>query len=833
MTGSRSMPDVARAALALAGAGVTLGVVALTGTITAPILALTLSASAASYASYLLRKDTDPKRDLTGRLLVGPVAPRRWVLGRARTGGHLLWYDEFYKPNSRHNLRRAWMVMAISEGEIDAIEKVYIDGREVRVIPDATGTTFVPHPSGWTSAISDLRARKTALGCDEPGGSLDPKIAEACADLDAEIADLGAEDEFAWYLTDDDGNQLPAFRITVDKGGSGKSDADRRALGETTHSNDPDGIPAALPNWTANHKLDGVAWALVELLAWDNGEDKRSSWNSIPVVEFLVKGIKPGGTWTENAASLAAWYLKERVGLTDDDLDGVAAAETVCGATITVPNVAEGTTTGLITAQQVLELLYGTDQSQWPATEVRTKVLAEWNSRFAGSQNARPRYYFNGVITGSQSREELEQQFAQAMVGSLVKSGGKVHFRPGTARTASATISEADIVDSQVSWSTEPPATDLVNATTCRLAQDSGENWNESIPDKVEDTDLVTRDGYFERDIGYLSGVTDRFTAYRIQTLYLRINAPGLRRCALSTNGGANLDHAILVPGDTVTLSVPSEGLSDELYRILDKRVDMSGRVTFSLIEEPSGTWADSLAPLGRFILGRRYSGGRRLNPGRLNITSIGVEWQLKHLAQSQPLPGGAPGTENNPLAGIPSTDERRYSGFSPILHLSVTPDIKRVELEATITNTGVNGTGTVQAHYLVTIPDNTPDNSFTIQTQAEADPLVLDPTVGAVFSPGNSRIDLSAIPWTGTGPADSTARRGPRRRYRLASSDRPEARDLKDYAGDAIAAAGEALVSDGTGWTNEPRVVIYTTENPPSVADYEEGTIVAKQLSS
>lgn len=828
------MPDVARAALALVGAGVTLGVVALTGTITAPILALTLSASAASYASYLLRKGQDAKQDFTGGLLIGPVAPRRWVLGRARTGGHVIWYDEYYKPGSRNTLRRAWMVLAISEGEIDAIEKVYVDGREVNIQADASGTAILPHPSGWASEIASLRARKTALGCDEPSGTLDPKIAEACADLNAEIADLEGENNFDWYLDDGNGNQLPAMRITIDKGGSAKSAADRRALGETTYGNDPDGIPAALPNWTADHKLTGVAWALVELLAWDNGEDKRSSWNSLPVIEFLVKGIKPGGTWTENAATLAEWYFKERVGLTDDDLDGVAAAKTICGATITVPTVAEGTTTGLITAQQVLELLYGDDESQWPATAVRTKVLAEWNARFAGAKNARPRFYYNGVITGNQTREELEGQFAQAMVGSLVKSGGKINFRPGTSRAASATISETDIIDSLVSWSTEPPATELVNATTCRLAQDSGENWRESIPDKVEDTDLVTRDGYYERDIGYLPGCTDRFTAYRLQTLYLRLNAPGLRRCALSTNGGVNLDHALLVPGDTVTLSVPSEGLSDELYRILDKQVDMTGRVTFSLIEEPDNLWDDTLAPLGRFILGRRYDGGRRNNPGRLEITNLDVEWQRKHLLQQIPSSGGVPGP-SDPPAGIPNTDSRRYAGFVPVVHISVTPDIKRVELEIGITNTGINGDQTVNAHYLVTIPDDTPNNSFTIQTQVETDPLTLDPSgsTTTAFTPGNARLTLSAIPWTGTGPSDETARRGPRRRWRSGSSDSPLAKDLKDYAGDLSFTNGETLVADNNKLKNEPRVVIYTSENPPAVTEYLEGTIVAKQLSS
>lgn len=823
------MPDVARAALALAGAGVTLGVVALTGTITAPILALTLSASAASYASYLLRNRGDTKKDFTGGLLVGPVAPRRWVLGRARTGGHIIWYDEYYKPGSRNNLRRAWMVLAISEGPVEAIEKVYVDGREVRTIINSAGTVVVPHPDGWNNKIADLERRKTALGCNEPSGTLDPKIAEACADLDAELADLKNEDEFDWYL-----GSIPAMRITIDKGDTGKSDADRRALGETTYNNDPEGIPVALSNWTAEHKLEGVAWALVELLAWDDGEDNRSSWNSLPVIEFLVKGIKPDGTWTENTATLAKWYYKERVGLTDDDLSGVTEAETICSNVITVPNVSESTTTGLITAQQVLELLYGDDEAQWPAVEIRTKVLAEWNARFAGSQNARPRFYFNGVITGEQSREELEQQFAQAMVGSLVKSGGKIHFRPGASRSSSATISETDIIDSIISWRTEPPATELVNATTCRLAQDSGENWRESIPDKVEDTDLITRDGYYERDIGYLPGCTDRFTAYRLQTLYLRLNAPGLRRCSFSTNGGVNLDHALLVPGDTVTLSVPAEGLADSLYRILDKKVDMSGRVTFTLIEEPDNLWDDTLAPLGRFILGRRYDGGRRNNPGRLEITNLEVEWQRKHLLQQIPSSGGVPG-QSDPPAGIPNTDSRRYSGFVPVIHLAVTPDIKRVELEVNITNTGINGDQTVDAHYLLTIPDDSPNNSFTIQTQVETDPLTLDPigNTTTAFTTGNARLTLSAIPWTGTGPGDSTARRGARKRWRSGSSDSPLAKDLKDYAGDLTVATGETLVADNNEWKNEPRVVIYQGDNPPDVSEYLEGTIVAKQLSS
>ena len=54
---------------------------------------------------------------------ISAIEPARWVLGRARTGGSLKFYQEVGE-------RDVWMAFAISEGPCQAIEKIWVDGEE-------------------------------------------------------------------------------------------------------------------------------------------------------------------------------------------------------------------------------------------------------------------------------------------------------------------------------------------------------------------------------------------------------------------------------------------------------------------------------------------------------------------------------------------------------------------------------------------------------------------------------------------------------------------------------------------------------------------------------
>ena len=57
---------------------------------------------------------------------VAAIEGARWILGRARTGGSMKFYEE------TNDGRDVWMAVALSEGACDAIERIWIDGEEVK-----------------------------------------------------------------------------------------------------------------------------------------------------------------------------------------------------------------------------------------------------------------------------------------------------------------------------------------------------------------------------------------------------------------------------------------------------------------------------------------------------------------------------------------------------------------------------------------------------------------------------------------------------------------------------------------------------------------------------
>lgn len=272
------MPQVVLPALIGAAAGATgtftgvtiLGSYALGGAVVYGGLALVSSLTAPK------PPDFGSLSSNTKRVIRTSVEDARWVVGRARVGGVLAYYLE---PDDRS----VHLVIVLSEGPVDGVYKVWIDGQEL----------------SWEQ--QDATSRTSAGGYRMTEGK-------------KHVATSGSKYENAIEIT-------PYY-----DGGTVQ-----------------DLIDAEDSQWTSAHRLEGKCFVHVKMTQpnYGNNTDARV-YNSFPALEFLVSGQKitwPGQTtprWTSNAAAIRYWWLTERRGVPKSAIDEKEFKEAFdyCGATI-------------------------------------------------------------------------------------------------------------------------------------------------------------------------------------------------------------------------------------------------------------------------------------------------------------------------------------------------------------------------------------------------------------------------------------------------------------------------------------------------------------------
>ena len=389
-------------------------------------------------------------------------------------------------------------------------------------------------------------------------------------------------------------------------------------------------VPSPFPPWTDGadgtdaHKLQGLSWVYVKLTQpnYKDAEgrpnyDKRT-FTRVPNIEFLIKGMKlrwpglvtqwasgtdyeagdfvsndetewrcivahtssatgeptqtnSGGTnweedtdprvWTENAAAVRYWWETERRGRSADLIDEAAftAAYATCEEEV---DVADDLPTGY-----------------------------EEFRRFGVVK----KYAINGVITAGDEVSSVEDQLDAAWAGEVIEAGGKLLFKPGAERPATAKLdlSGADIVapPSVQPWA---PLQDRVNAIDIELAQSRAHGWSKlSLPEYV-DSDALDRDGVKRAGSLRLAYVTDPLAAGRLQAVNLRRARESLRLEA-SVTPGDNFERLPLIPTDVVTVTVPEHGLTDARMEVERVSIEPDWSVVLSLREVLDDTYDDTL----------------------------------------------------------------------------------------------------------------------------------------------------------------------------------------------------------------------------------------------
>ena len=453
------------------------------------------------------------------------VHPARWIVGRAKVGGALAYFG------SRG--RDARMVLVLSEGECEKIEKLWIDGEEVPLVRTASTKGDLLKPSSTSRFKDKITIREYFAGDGSQGSHL----------VSATNTRQGG------YVNYD--FDIPLFLDPVSSG---------------TYEDDSPG--SSWPVWTNQHKLNGLSWVYITLTQPHYGRDqKKRFWTHVPQFQFLVKGIKitwPGQTtktWTDNAAAIRYWWETVRRGrqATNVDVTSFSSAYLLCEETV----------------------------------EIAKADLPSAYSDYVDFRSYK-RYSINGLVTSGDDVGQVEDQMDGAWAGEVVEYYGRLHFRPGQdVSTSVMTIGDSDILTAPVAspWN---PLQQRYNVVNSQIGQSRVHEYTElSLPQYV-DLQAFLRDGTLRETNLALTYVTDPLTAGRLQAVVLRRARESLR-VEVRIKPGSSGSSLGLVPTDRVTLTTSELGLTATRMEVERVRIFPDWTVGLTLREDLDRTYDDTL----------------------------------------------------------------------------------------------------------------------------------------------------------------------------------------------------------------------------------------------
>jgi len=365
----------------------------------------------------------------------------------------------------------------------------------------------------------------------------------------------------------DDVNGSPAGDGAVQSGDYGPINGTDIAYFRTylgTASQAADGMmTSAFTDWTASHRLRGVAYFIARFDYIDGSEDVWSG--GVDNLRARIKGKKvydprldtsPGNdptnasyiAWSDNPALCTADYLIDSdlgTGWDTSEIDwqSVVDAADYCDTLVDVP----------------------------PA---------------ASPANTEKRYRCDVVLFSTEEPRDNIAKLLSSFNGRLTRGGGKWHIDAGyTAPTVTLTD---DHLAGPIRFRSQPLAQDRYN-TVRGVFVDRERNWKTSQFHEVTDATFQTRDGgkKLYRDI-VLEGVTREYQAQRIAYNVLQQSAnPGV--CIFP----ANFYPVDLMVGDTVAVTVSELSWSSKVFRVQSWDLTETGGVELTLKEESSAAHAD------------------------------------------------------------------------------------------------------------------------------------------------------------------------------------------------------------------------------------------------
>ena len=552
-------------------------------------IAVSIALTAVSFgASLVARLLSGGKRmealDGPTRTIKSEVVPVRWILGaKVRTPGVLCYFG------SRD--REARMALILSEGACEKIDNlIWIDGQAVKLARTtrSTGDKLTPVAGKYKDYIEIYEYFKA----DGAQG----------ADMRYEKTPISGE---TWSSDDTNFNETfpthtTLFHQYVDQNNEEVTEPFR------TH----------FPDWTENHKLDGVSWVYVKLTQPEYQDLNDRVWTRVPNLEFRVNGLKinwPGlvTTW----ATATSYSVGDFVSNDSKDWRSTVAHTSTAANKPTQANsggsnwVEDPSPAASTENAAAIRHWWETVRRGRPASAIdSTDFTAAYNlcdqavtvtlpSGYSGWNPTSKRYTINGVFSAGDDVSQVEDQLDAAWAGEVIESRGKLHFRPGKdSQNAIQTITDSDIIEPPVikPW---PALQERVNAISGEIPQSDEHDWTKlslpEIPDPIPQATL-TRDGGKRSGHVRLAYLTHPIAAGRLLATNLRRSQESLR-LEMVVRPGNSFQRTGLIPTDRVLVTNSEYGLSSTRMEVERVLVQQDGSVALTLREDVSGTYADTL----------------------------------------------------------------------------------------------------------------------------------------------------------------------------------------------------------------------------------------------
>ena len=463
-----------------------------------------------------------------------PVASPRWILGRSRVGGVLVWYQEVKTAKEESTAAKGsnfnvHAVFLIAQGECDAIEEVYIDNVKLKLKREDT-TDGVKLSSDGAFNVSPEQDRQWSVE--------DPRRATI------------------WQYFKADGTQGKSIRDLFTTAG---------LEGDVLGDQDDQYV------WNDRHKLRGISYVHIKL--HQPGPGAEDVYRGFPTINFVVRGLKikdptkpnDAAVWTDNAAMCRAWFLQERRRVDAVAIDKAAfeAAKRVCD-----------------------EEIYIDPTQAFPASSARERLeLSIYSDRTK-------RYTVNGVVNADDDASLVEDHMDIAWQGYVVESQGKFYFKPGVMTSASRTISQDDIIDIGATQRA-PSFSDRVNQLQWGLVQSKDHDYQQLELPPLVDAKALAEDSNIPlaRNVGSLAYVNDVMIALRLLSIQFRRARIG-QSWNYTIKPGRNFSNIDILPTDRVLITDENYGLNNTRLFVRKKTVGEDFSVNLELTADPDDLYS-------------------------------------------------------------------------------------------------------------------------------------------------------------------------------------------------------------------------------------------------
>lgn len=401
----------------------------------------------------------------------------------------------------------------------------------------------------------------------------------------------------------------------------------KKHLGTDAQIADSDLVSEAV-NWTANHRLRGIAYVYARL---EHDEDVFPT--GIPNIKAQVKGLKVLDTristsiWTPNPPMCIRHYLTSPLGLNvpaaEIDDTTFEAAANICEEMVTLTDVADtftadASTDGITRSNGDKKMATG-ERGQASTTgtlpagiplatnlfyirisKTEGKLATSYDNALAGTaiditdagtgthtftMNAQARYDCNGTVDLDKKPIDVIEEMLTAMGGALVYTQGKYHLFVAAATTSSANI-DTTWLRGPVVVRPKVPRRELFNAVRGTFV-DPERFWQPTDFAPVENSSYETQDGgeQFIRDIE-LPYTTNDTRAQRIGKIHLEKSRQGI-----TVELPCNFKALSVAVWDVVQITISKFGWVNKEFRVLEWKLADDLGINLTLQEEASASY--------------------------------------------------------------------------------------------------------------------------------------------------------------------------------------------------------------------------------------------------